>query len=288
MALQHRFSSTLFSGQRHNLLPLQNPLKTKQFSSLSFSISQTPYKVLHLRAISSSTPTLESQKQEQEKSVLSKTRLIAQNVPWTSTTEEIRTLFEKYGTVLDVELSMYNKTKNRGLAFITMGSEEEALAALSNLDSYELEGRVIKVEFARALKKKPSSGLKGPVTKYNVFVGNLTWRVRSSNLKEFFGDANGVVSAEVVFQTNPRRPTGYGFVSFSSKEEAEAAIAAFNGKEFMGRPIRLGFSKKQAGDSQEEPKDGDPLKGAPTKGNGDGGLSSQGENKYEEVPKDTE
>lgn len=35
-----------------------------------------------------------------------------------------------------VKLSMFNKFKNRGLAFVTMGSEEEALAALENLDSY--------------------------------------------------------------------------------------------------------------------------------------------------------
>lgn len=31
---------------------------------------------------------------------------------------------------------MYNKTKNRGLAFVTMSSPEEALAALNNLESY--------------------------------------------------------------------------------------------------------------------------------------------------------
>lgn len=35
-----------------------------------------------------------------------------------------------------VKLSMHNKVKNRGLAFVTMGSPEEALTALNNLDSY--------------------------------------------------------------------------------------------------------------------------------------------------------
>lgn len=34
------------------------------------------------------------------------------------------------------QLSMYNKIRNRGLAFVTMGSPEEALAALNNLESY--------------------------------------------------------------------------------------------------------------------------------------------------------
>lgn len=35
-----------------------------------------------------------------------------------------------------VKLSMYSKIRNRGLAFVTMGSPEEAVAALNNLESY--------------------------------------------------------------------------------------------------------------------------------------------------------
>lgn len=31
---------------------------------------------------------------------------------------------------------MHNKTRNRGLAFVTMGSPEEALVAIKNLESY--------------------------------------------------------------------------------------------------------------------------------------------------------
>lgn len=66
---------------------------------------------------------------------------------------------------------------------------------------------------------------------YDVFVGNLAWKVTSSDLSEFFGGENGnALRAEVVYHTNPRRPAGYGFVSFSSKEEVEAAIANYDGK----------------------------------------------------------
>lgn len=35
-----------------------------------------------------------------------------------------------------LKLSMYNKTRNRGLAFVTMGSPEEALEAFNNLEAY--------------------------------------------------------------------------------------------------------------------------------------------------------
>lgn len=93
----------------------------------------------------------------------------------------------------------------------------------------EFDGRVIQVEFSRSVKKTPAMEAR-PTPKHNVFVGNLTWRVRSRDLRELFKDSGNVLSAEVIFQANPRRSAGYGFVSFSSKEEAEAAITTLNGQ----------------------------------------------------------
>ncbi|KAL6858843.1 hypothetical protein ACP4OV_017845 [Aristida adscensionis] len=178
-----------------------------------------------------------------------RTRLVAQNIPWDRTADDMRALFEKHGSVVDVELSMYSSSKNRGLAFVTMGSEEEALAALNNLNSTILNDRTIKVDFARPRKKQ----LKKPVVasdtmpKHVVFVGSLTWRVRSRHLRELFASTPGFVSAEVVFHTTtPRRSAGYAFVSFSSKEAAESAISTFNGTILMGRPINVMFKGDNA------------------------------------------
>ncbi|KZV31581.1 28 kDa ribonucleoprotein, chloroplastic [Dorcoceras hygrometricum] len=186
---------------------------------------------------------------------VSNTRLLVQNVPWTCSVDDIRPLFENYGSVVDIEFSMYNKTRNRGLAFVTMSSNEEAVAALNNLESkasdcefkiFEFEGRVLKLDWANPKKKKPSSPSQPkqlPV--HNLFVANLPFQARGKDLKEFF-NANGgnVVSAEVIFQDKPRRSAGYGFVSFNTEAEAQAALATFEGKEFMGRPIRVARSKR--------------------------------------------
>lgn len=69
-----------------------------------------------------------------------------------------------------------------------------------------------------------------PIT-YNLFVANISYEVRSKDLKELFDSGTGkVVSAEVIFHENPRRPSGYGFVSFKSKKEADEALAEFQGK----------------------------------------------------------
>lgn len=178
-----------------------------------------------------------------------RTCLVAQNIPWDCTADDMRELFGKHGSVAGVELSMYNASKNRGLAFVTMGSEEEALAALSNLNSTILNDRKIKVDFARPRKKQPKQPVvvSDSTEKYVVFVGNLTWRVRNRHLRELFSSAPGVISAEVIFQTTtPRRSAGYAFVTFSSKETAEAAISTFNGQKLMGRPINVMFKDENA------------------------------------------
>ncbi|XWS21459.1 hypothetical protein CRYUN_Cryun30bG0056600 [Craigia yunnanensis] len=214
--------------------PLTNtlPLKTTRFSSF----------VLHFSA-TTQDPVLKVEEQEGE---FSKTRLIAQNVPWTCTTEDIRSLFEKHGTVIDVELSMHNMTRNRGLIFVSMTSPEDALVALKNLESYELEGRSLRLNYAKPKKKKLAPPEKPkPVPAFNLFVANLSYEARAKHLKEFFSsEGANVVSAEVIFHDNPRKSSGYGFVSFKSKKEADAAMSAFQGKMFMGRPIRVARSRQ--------------------------------------------
>ncbi|CAH9078430.1 unnamed protein product [Cuscuta europaea] len=190
--------------------------------------------------------------EEQPGEEASGNRVLAQNVPWSSTADDIRALFEKYGTVVEIELAMHNRIKNRGLAFVTMGSHEEALAALTNLHLTEFEGRILKLKWLIPMIKKPSSSYPTapkPVLIHSLFVKNLPFQARSKDLKEFFKFEKGnAVSAKIIFYENPWRSAGYGFVAFNTKEEAEAALSAFQGKEFMGRPIKVEMSRRFLGE----------------------------------------
>ncbi|KAI7737041.1 hypothetical protein M8C21_029292 [Ambrosia artemisiifolia] len=190
---------------------------------------------------------ISSEQQDEEEDEGSRTRLLAQNVPWTCTADDIRPLFQKYGTVVDIEISMYSKTRNRGLVFVSMGSHEEALAAFTNLQSYEFMGRTLNLTWAKPKKTKEASSpaQPKPAPVHNLFVANLSFKARSKDLVEFFNAENiNAVSAEIIFNQNPRGSAGYGFVSFNTKQEAEAALSAFQGKMFMGRPIRVAPSKR--------------------------------------------
>ncbi|KAJ0790715.1 putative RNA recognition motif domain, nucleotide-binding alpha-beta plait domain superfamily [Helianthus annuus] len=249
-------SSSIFSSSNQQQFFI-NPKPSSSLQSLSLSVSlpnrrpQRPNLLIFPTQSAVESPPVDNPTQqsgeEEEEDEGSRTRLLAQNVPWTCTADDIRPLFEKYGTVVDIEISMYSKTRNRGLVFVSMGSHEEALAAFTNLQSYEFMGRTLNLTWAKPKKTKEASSpaQPKPAPIHNLFVANLSFRARSKDLVEFFNAENSnAVSAEIIFNQNPRGSAGYGFVSFNTKQEADAALSAFQGKMFMGRPIRVAPSKK--------------------------------------------
>ena len=68
-----------------------------------------------------------------------------------------------------------------------------------------------------------------------LYVGNLSFRVTSEDLHEYFAAAGAVESANVVFDRETGRSRGFGFVEMTSEDDANNAIAQFNGQEYDGR-----------------------------------------------------
>jgi cold-inducible RNA-binding protein len=72
-----------------------------------------------------------------------------------------------------------------------------------------------------------------------LYVGNLAFQTTSEDLQQLFSQAGTVESASVVEDRETGRSRGFGFVEMASKEEGEAAIAQFNGKEVNGRNLNV-------------------------------------------------
>ena len=70
-----------------------------------------------------------------------------------------------------------------------------------------------------------------------LYVGNLSYRMTSEDLQEYFAAAGPVESANVVFDRETGRSRGFGFVEMASDDAANAAIAQFNGQEYDGRNL---------------------------------------------------
>jgi RNA recognition motif-containing protein len=72
-----------------------------------------------------------------------------------------------------------------------------------------------------------------------LYVGNLTYATTDSSLAELFQPHGTVQSAQVIMDRDTGRSKGFGFVEMGSDAEAQAAIAALNGKDFEGRNLTV-------------------------------------------------
>lgn len=95
-------------------------------------------------------------------------------------------------------------------------------------------------------KPKPMTG------DHRLFVGGLAWATRYIQLKRAFEPFNPTDVKVVMERDNPERSRGFGFVSFATREEAQRAYDAMNGKEVDGRVIRLDFAEPGSGGPSEQ------------------------------------
>ncbi|TFZ01929.1 RNA recognition motif domain-containing protein [Ramlibacter humi] len=70
-----------------------------------------------------------------------------------------------------------------------------------------------------------------------LYVGNLPYSVRDSDLEQAFGQFGAVTSAKVMMERDTGRSKGFGFVEMGSDAEAQAAISGMNGQPLGGRSV---------------------------------------------------
>jgi len=83
------------------------------------------------------------------------TKLFVGNLDWSVVAEDLRALFADSGTVTDAVVLMDKMTgRSRGFGFVTMGTEEEAKAAVEKFNQFDLKGRKINVNLARPMEPR--------------------------------------------------------------------------------------------------------------------------------------
>jgi RNA recognition motif-containing protein len=85
-----------------------------------------------------------------------------------------------------------------------------------------------------------------------LYVGNLSYNATGSELEQLFAAHGSVQSAEVIADRDTGRSKGFGFVQMGSDTEAQAAIAALNGKEHDGRALTVNEAKPR----EDRPRSG--------------------------------
>ena len=70
-----------------------------------------------------------------------------------------------------------------------------------------------------------------------LYVGNLPYSYRDSDMEQAFAQYGTVSSAKVMMERDTGRSKGFGFVEMSNDAEAQAAIAGMNGQQIGGRGL---------------------------------------------------
>ena len=76
-----------------------------------------------------------------------------------------------------------------------------------------------------------------------LYVGNLSYNVTNESLSTLFSTFGTVDSAQVIMDRDTNRSKGFGFVEMASAGEADAAIAALDGKDHDGRNLKVNEAK---------------------------------------------
>ncbi|KAJ3111590.1 hypothetical protein HDU96_005554 [Phlyctochytrium bullatum] len=109
---------------------------------------------------------------------------------------------------------------------------------------------------------------------FKVFAGNLAFSITEDDLKEAFGKAGPVISANIIVRNN--RSLGYGFVSFATEAEAKKAVELLDKVELAGRPLNVEVAKpKVPGEQKPAPRARRGRKGATTPAPAEGGAEGE-------------
>lgn len=89
----------------------------------------------------------------------------------------------------------------------------------------------------------------------NIFVGNLSYASDDESLRSLFEQFGEVTSAKVIMSQETGRSRGFGFVEMPNQPEGEAAIAAIDGKDFEGRPLKVNEARPRPDRRSRPPRE---------------------------------
>ena len=181
-----------------------------------------------------------------------KKNLFVGNLSWNIDEAWLRETFEEHGELSGCRV-MYDKATQRakGFGYVEYVNAEDAAKAYEAKTGFELDGRTINLDWASAKpdntaaqndrRKSYGDQLSDPTD--TLFVGNLAWDVGQEQVSEAFAAYGTIISVRLPTSPDDGRPKGFGYVTFTSVDEAKSALDAMQGSYISSRPVRLDYSQ---------------------------------------------
>lgn len=220
-------------------------------------------------AVESSAPNTPNGVEDNEEND-KKRRVYVGNLAWEVSWQDLKDLMKTLNhEVIRVDVMQTSDGRSKGCGIVEFATPEGAAEAVLTLNDTELSGRRI---FVREDRENSSSGISGRDHPsrggwYNnnrnrqgnsalsidtesqsrrVYVGNLSWDVTWSELKDHMKSAGDVKRADVICEHNGRSK-GCGIVEFETDEGAQKAIETLTHTELRGRTIFVREDREGSG-----------------------------------------
>jgi len=168
--------------------------------------------------------------------------------------EKLKEMFTKFGKITSYKIMAEEGGKNKGFGFVSFEDSEAAEKAVEELNGTEINGKSLfvgraqkKAERQQELKKKFEMLKLERLNRYqgvNLYVKNLDDSIDDEILRKEFSPYGTITSAKVMC-CEEGRSKGFGFVCFSSPEEATKAVTEMNGRIIVAKPLYVALAQRK-------------------------------------------
>ncbi|XP_075510066.1 polyadenylate-binding protein 7 [Primulina tabacum] len=182
------------------------------------------------------------------------TNLYIKNLDTDVSEDVIKDKFSEYGKIVSVAVSKDESGASKGFGFANFENPDDAKRAVEALNGSQLGSKVIyvaraqkKSERAEMLRRQFEEKRKEQILKYqgsNVYVKNIDDDVSDDELREHFSHCGTITSAKLM-RDDKGLSKGFGFVCFSTPEEANKAVNSFHGLMLHRKPLYVAPAQRK-------------------------------------------
>ncbi|CAO3591775.1 unnamed protein product [Absidia cylindrospora] len=182
------------------------------------------------------------------------TNVYVKNLDADISDEKLHEMFSKYGPVSSAMVSRDDDGASRGFGFVNFENSDDANAAVDDLNEKEVNGKVLyvgraqkKYEREEELRRQYENAKMEKLAKYqgvNLYVKNLDDDFDDERLHQEFS-VYGVITSAKIMRDERGDSKGFGFVCFSSPDEATKAVTEMNGRMIGSKPIYVALAQRK-------------------------------------------
>ncbi|KAL8621067.1 Polyadenylate-binding protein 1A [Nucella lapillus] len=167
--------------------------------------------------------------------------------------EKLREIFAQYGKIISAKVMAGDDGKSRGFGFVSFEEPEGAEKAVEHVNGFEVGGKSLycgraqkRAERQAELKERFEKIKLERINRYqgvNLYVKNLDDIIDDERLRKEFANFGTITSAKIMVEGG--RSKGFGFVCFSSPEEATKAVTEMNGRIIVAKPLYVALAQRK-------------------------------------------